>query len=110
MCIEGLTWRQLHHPNIVEFLGVFREKNQGRERLAFISARKESDLHAFIRSDDYNPHKDRKRLVSVFAACAGNVSLTRSVPQLTEVGNALLYLHQQEISHGDVSLVSSALC
>jgi serine/threonine protein kinase len=67
MCIEALTWRQFDHLNIVKFLGVFREENEGNERLTLISMRKEDNLHNFIRTSGYNPHVDRKRIVGYLA-------------------------------------------
>jgi hypothetical protein len=67
MCIEALTWRQFDHLNIVKFLGVFREENEGHERLTLISMRKEDNLHNFIRTTQYDPHVDRKRLVGFLA-------------------------------------------
>jgi hypothetical protein len=66
MRIEGLTWRQFDHPNIVKFLGLYEETSGDRVRLVLVSVRIEENLRFFIHSAAYKPHVDRKRLVGVF--------------------------------------------
>jgi serine/threonine protein kinase len=98
-----LTWRQFDHPNIVKFLGVYREQSEGRQRLSLVSTQIEHHLRAFIRSAAYNPRVDRKRLVGFLVVYVR--PLTNFVSQLCEIASALVYLHDQGIAHGDVSLV-----
>jgi serine/threonine protein kinase len=101
-----LTWRQLDHPNIVKFLGVYYEESEGRQRLSLVSVQIEDHLRNFLLSRAYNPHVDRKRLVSVLII--ESKSFINDVLQLTEIANAVVYLHDQGIAHGDISLVSSS--
>jgi hypothetical protein len=61
--MEALRRRQLDHLNIVKFLGVFREENDGRDRVAFVFVKIEGRLLDFLQSIHYNPLVDRKRLV-----------------------------------------------
>jgi hypothetical protein len=61
--MEALRRRRLDHPNIVKFLGVFREGNDGCGRLAFVFVKIEGQLLDFLQSTHYNPRVDRKRIV-----------------------------------------------
>jgi hypothetical protein len=80
MRIEGLTWRQFDHPNIVKFLGMYEETSGDRVRLVLVSVRIEENLRFYIRSAAYKPHVDRKRLVGVFPTLPWETPLINALP------------------------------
>lgn len=70
-CREGLTWRQLSHPNILPFLGIDAKEFMESKTLTMVSPWMEhGTLMEYICSTAYNPYMHRSRLV-------GDNALTR---------------------------------
>ncbi|KAJ8077744.1 hypothetical protein PM082_002177 [Marasmius tenuissimus] len=77
--LEGIIWRQLRHPNLLPFIGIFREE----DRMCTISPWMErGDLFRFLRSAPRN-HIDHLSLA-------------------TGVASGIAYLHEANIGHGNL--------
>ncbi|KAG9042266.1 hypothetical protein FS837_011086 [Tulasnella sp. UAMH 9824] len=76
---EAKAWRSLHHPHILEFLGTFKRRR-----------------HLYLVS----PFIDNGTLVEYIAV---HPEVNRpDAPQLSETADALNYLHQNGVVHGDI--------
>lgn len=69
---EAVTCRQLVHPNVVPFYGVFREVNQDNSAVCLVSALMDDNLYDFLQKNledvqqRKGEHVDCVRLVSAF--------------------------------------------
>jgi hypothetical protein len=65
-CKEGLTWRQLIHPNILPFLGVDGQTFSDIQMLGMVSPWMErGTLMQYMRSEEYDPVIHRHALVCI---------------------------------------------
>jgi serine/threonine protein kinase len=64
LCREALVWKQLHHPNVLPFIGIDAGTFRSTECLCMVSDWMErGTVMEFMRSSTYDPMIDRDRLV-----------------------------------------------
>jgi hypothetical protein len=68
LCTEGLVWRQLHHPNVLPFLGIDGRTFKDITSLGLVSPWMErGTIMNYIKTNSYDASHDRMRLVSTSA-------------------------------------------
>ncbi|KAG6915881.1 hypothetical protein DXG01_009418 [Tephrocybe rancida] len=90
---EAMLWGQLSHPNVLAIYGLYLDKN----RVSIVSPWMENeDIRKYLEQTHNAP---RVRLVRLFHALSGP-GLT--LAQAADVGSGLVYLHKNDIIHGDL--------
>jgi serine/threonine protein kinase len=87
LCREALVWRQLKHPNVLQFIGL-NSKCFPDNILPCLLApwMDRGTLKEYVKSDDYDPRRD-------------------IVNMLKGIASGLAYLHSLLVIHGDITHV-----
>ena len=97
---EVNIWKQLRHPNILQFFGACPMAEQPFMVCAFMV---NGDANEYLRQ---NPGVDRRQLVSTQPRGTGICTdRYRSYLQLRETARGLAYLHNKNVIHGDIKPV-----
>jgi serine/threonine protein kinase len=94
------VWRELKHPNVVEFYGYTLGEDG---TFSLISPwQKNGNVLQYVKS---NPNVDRSKIVSSRALSR---AMAYAIPKICEVAAGIKYLHCREfpIVHGDIKGVS----
>jgi len=100
-CKEVITWKALHHPNVLPLLGVIMVDMH----FAMVSEwMVNGSINQFIIS-----HRDVNRFELVgfsFLSQPHSLLMATLLVQLQDVSKGLIYMHRQEMIHGDLKGVS----
>ena len=96
-CKEVVTWKALHHPNVMPLLGVTMTETQFMMASEWVD---NGNINEFVKAD---ANVDRLELVCYFPKLSLCLPLmvTQSL-QLRGVTKGLMYMHGQGIVHGDL--------
>ena len=94
------VWSTLNHSNIVPFLGVVFDFDRPGTPCLVSPFYHHGDILKYMRNQ---PKANRFALVSCIFI---KVILSSSLPQISQVVSALVYMHDRSIIHGDIKPVS----
>ncbi|KAF7309157.1 hypothetical protein MKEN_01118000 [Mycena kentingensis (nom. inval.)] len=99
---EALIWRQLNHPNLLPFLGVYYLED-ARTRLCLISPWMESgNIARYLKTNPPNINR-----TSLLTRCFSPLQAqAHGFRKVLDVALGLEYLHQLKLVHGDLKAVN----
>ncbi|KAL0577950.1 hypothetical protein V5O48_004057 [Marasmius crinis-equi] len=101
---EAILWRQLKHPNVLPFLGIYWLEDS--QQVCLLSPWLEnSNLVKFLKVAAPE-HVDRFALVSRYSGCSRIRQNAHAIPQAHDIATGLSYLHQMTVVHGDLKGVN----
>ncbi|KAF9263056.1 kinase-like protein [Marasmius fiardii PR-910] len=94
---EGIIWRQLNHPNVLPFMGIYYLDTKQRQLCLVSPWMEQGNLVEFLKNS--NDSVDRVLLVTLFVQCMAH---PKFISQAYDVACGLSHLHGANIVHGDL--------